>query len=52
MSGEVTPTLDAPEDETDFGYDSNTGFSNDPEPLIEEDALSLTEITALVRSGE
>lgn len=39
MSGEPVPVLDAPEDETDFEYDPNTQFTNDPEPIIEEDAL-------------
>ena len=52
MSGEPVPLIDALEEETDREYDIDTGFINDPEALNEDDVVSLTEITALVRKGE
>jgi len=52
MTGEPVPAIEPIEEETDRGYDKYTNLCNDPEPTDEEDAITLTEITALVRRGE
>lgn len=52
MSGEPVPLLTPNEDSSERNYEDFTGLIVDDEPLIEDDAFSMTEITALVRRGE
>lgn len=52
MTGQPVPLNEPPENEFNITVDKYTNFTNDPEPLVEEDAFSLTTITALVRRGE
>lgn len=52
MSGEPVPLLSPEEDASERNYDNFTGLIVDDEPLIEDDAFAMTEITALVRRGE
>jgi len=52
MGQEPIPLLEPAETDIEKMYNPFTGFTRDPEPENEDDALPLTEITGIVRKGE
>lgn len=52
MGGEVVPALEPVEGADVIEEDYHTLFANNPDNLIEEHVVSLTEITGIVRRGE
>jgi len=52
MGGEVSPPLDPPENPDVIEEDPETLFANNPDNIIEEHVVALTEIVGIVRRGE